>query len=277
MKIEPDAGIDALLPSEMAVRAEAVGVKKASMNGVSLLTLAVLAGAFISMGAVFSTTAMASKEVPWGWNRVLGGVVFSTGLILVVVGGAELFTGNTVMVMAWANRKISTAALLRNWTIVYVGNLIGALGSAGLVFLAGHHTLDHGAVGDLARRIAHAKCHAGFGELLARGVLGNAMVCLAVWLTFSARSPAARMLLIIPPITLFVAAGFEHSVANMYFIPSGYLIQESLAPDFPGVTIAGFGKNLLAVTLGNCLGGGVLVWAVYGFIYLRPRRGHPAT
>jgi len=277
---EPNHSPDALMPPEMAAKAEALGVKKAGLDAMAMFALAVLAGAFISMGAVFSTTVMADPDLSFGWQRLLGGLVFSVGLVLVVVGGAELFTGNTLIIMAWAGRRVSTGALLRNWGVVYAGNYIGALATAVLVFLAGHYLLGNGAVGRYVARLAEAKCEADFLSLFARGVLGNAMVCIAVWLSFSARSTTDRVLSVVPPITMFVAAGFEHCVANMYYIPMGLLIkhfaaEEIAAGPLANLTVANFGYNLAAVTIGNIVGGALLVGIVYWFIYLRPRRASP--
>lgn len=271
---EPTSNPDALMPPEMAAKAEALGVKKAGLDLLSTLALSVLAGAFIAMGAVFSTTVMADPALSFGWQRLLGGLVFSVGLIMVVVGGAELFTGNTLIVMAWAGRKVKTTALLRNWALVYIGNFAGAAGSALLVFLAAQYGMGSELVGRYAVRVAEAKCQAGFGELVARGVLGNAMVCIAVWLAFSARSTTDRVLVVIPPIAMFVAAGFEHCVANMYYIPVALLIRDvaNVGGAADGLTHLGFAKNLVAVTLGNIIGGGALVGAMYWFIYLRPRK-----
>jgi formate transporter len=274
---------DALLPLEMARRAEEVGVRKAAMDAVTTLTLAVLAGAFIALGGVVATTALAGAgSAPGGAVRILAGVVFSVGLILVVVGGAELFTGNNLIVMAWASRRVSTGALLRNWLIVFAGNLVGALGIAGLVYVAGTHRNGDGAFGVTALAIAHAKVGLGFTQAVALGVLCNTLVCLAVWLSLSARTTADRVLAIVPPIGAFVAAGFEHSVANMYFVPFGLLVA-SLDPGFadtagaaarrlPTLTWGSFlGRNLLPVTIGNVIGGAVLVGLVYWFVYLRTR------
>lgn len=275
--------LDALLPADMAVKAEAIGVKKAGLDAPAMFMLAVLAGAFISMGAVFSTTVTAGAGIPFGLSRLLGGVVFSLGLILVVVGGAELFTGNNLIVMAWAGKKVRTSQLLRNWLIVYLGNFAGSIATAALVFLAGHYNLGGGAVGAKALAIADAKCGLDFAPALFLGVLCNALVCLAVWLSFSARSAADKVLVIVPPIAAFVAAGFEHSIANMYFIPVGLFIKQFAPAEFwvqAGVSAdaysnlswLGFGRNLLPVTIGNILGGAVLVGIVYWFIYLRPRK-----
>jgi formate/nitrite transporter len=270
--------IDAMLPQEMAEKAEATGVRKAGLSFLSLFALAVLAGAFIGLGAMFATTtAAASSTLPYGVARLLIGLVFCLGLILVVVGGAELFTGNNLIVMAWASHKISTWALLRNWVIVYIGNFVGSLGTAGLVFLAKQYTAGGGSVGEAALNIAVGKVNLGFVQALALGILCNTLVCLAIWLTFSARSVADKILAIIFPITAFVAAGFEHSIANMYFIPYALLIKTfdpafaaAKKIDLSNLTWGSFFlKNLLPVTLGNILGGAVLVAAMYWFIYLR--------
>jgi formate transporter len=273
--------LDALLPPDMARRAEEVGVRKAAMDASTAFVLAVLAGAFIALGGVFATTALAGAgSAPWGAVRVLAGVAFSVGLVLVVVGGAELFTGNNLIVMAWASRRVSTWALLRNWLIVFAGNFVGAGGTAVLVYLAGTHRSGGGVFGATALAIAHAKVQLGFTQAVALGVLCNTLVCLAVWLTLSARSTADRVLAIVPPISAFVATGFEHSVANMYFVPFGLLITSldgefaaaASEPELPALTWGAFlGRNLLPVTIGNVIGGAGLVGLVYWFVYLRPR------
>ncbi len=288
--------IDALMPAEMAKRAEYVGVRKAEMPFPTMLALAILAGAFIGLGAVFSTTVLSGSititaadgattfkaMLPYGVNRLLGGLVFCLGLILVVVGGAELFTGNNLIVMAWASRKVTTAALLRNWGIVYLGNFIGSVGTALLVFLARQYTFGGGAVGLTALNIAKSKVELDFIQALALGILCNALVCLAVWMTFSARSTIDKILAIIFPISAFVAAGFEHSIANMYFIPIALLIKGYAPPSFweaIGKSAADYASltwqsfllnNLLPVTVGNIIGGVVLVAAVYWLVFLWP-------
>jgi formate transporter FocA len=268
----------------MAARAEQVGLKKAGLDWVSTFVLAVLAGAFIALGAIFSTTTLAGAgdALSYGVARLLAGLTFSLGLILVIVGGAELFTGNTLIVMAWANRRVSSWLLLRNWTIVYLGNFVGAVATATLAYLGGQYTFGNGAVGATALATANSKVGLEFGPAVALGILCNALVCLAVWLTFSARSTADRVLAIVPPITAFVAAGFEHSVANMYFVPIGLFIKAGAQPsfwdsigrtaaDYPALTWEGFlVGNLLPVTIGNIIGGALLVGAVYWFVYLRP-------
>jgi formate transporter len=289
MSDKPPVLLDALLPADMARKAEELGVKKAQMPFASLSVLSMLAGAFIAFGAVFSTTvaAGASGHMPFGVTRLLVGFVFSLGLILVVVGGAELFTGNNLIVMAWASGKVGTAQVLRNWLIVYVGNLVGACAIAWLVYQSGYHRLGEGLVGFAALAIAQAKCNLPFSEALARGVLCNVLVCLAVWLTYSGRSTTDKVLSVVPPITAFVACGFEHSIANMYFIPVALMIKARAAEsfwqqlgkpagDFPQLTWQNFFvSNLLPVTLGNIIGGAMLVGLVYWFVYLR--NGKPTT
>lgn len=272
--------IDSLLPPEMARKAEEAGVKKANMPGLTMFVLAVLAGSFIALGAVFCTVTV-TGDMPFGIKKLLGGIVFCLGLILVVVGGAELFTGNNLIVMAWAGNRISLYQILRNWVIVYAGNLAGALATAGLMFLSGQYTFAGGQVGITALGIAQAKCGLTFVQALSLGILCNVLVCLAVWLCFSARTTADKILAVLFPITAFVASGFEHCVANMYFIPMGLLIRFLAGPgywhmtgaqpeQYAGLTIGNFLlANLLPVTIGNIIGGSVMVGIVYWFVYLR--------
>jgi formate transporter len=275
------AGLDSLPPQQMARRAEEVGVTKAGLAADKLLALGVLAGAFIAMGAIFATTVTAGgSDVPYGVVRLLGGLAFSLGLILVVVAGAELFTGNNLIVMAWASRRVSTRRLLWVWALVYVGNFAGAIATAGLMYLTRQYRFGGGAVGEQALAIATAKVELGFTQAIVLGAFCNALVCLAVWLTYSARTTADKILAVVPPIAAFVASGFEHSVANMYFIPFGILVSNDdswLAGrgnelDLSNLTWGSFlADNLLPVTIGNVIGGAVMVGAFYWFVYLRPR------
>ena len=276
--------MNALLPREMAVKAEQVGAEKTRLDIASLLALAVLAGAFIAFGAMFANVVAAAADgvLPFGVIRLLSGVVFSLGLILVVVGGAELFTGNNLMVMAWAGRQVTLGEVLRAWALVYAGNFVGAVATAVLVFASGHYAHGNGAVGAAALAAAQGKGALAFGPALVHGILGNVLVCLAVWLCYSARTTADKILAIVPPVSAFVAAGFEHSVANMYVLPFGLLIK-GWAPsgfwisigrtpaDFDTITWNSLVANLVPVTIGNMIGGGVLVGAVYWFVYLRKR------
>jgi formate transporter len=270
---------DALPPASIARKAEQVGETKTRLAASTTFALAVLAGAFIAMGAIFSTTTMTGgASMPYGVTRLLGGITFSLGLILVVVAGAELFTGNNLIVMAWAGRRVSTARVLRNWSIVWVGNFVGALATAGLMIVTKQYTFDHGEVGVTALAIATAKCSLGWWQAVALGMFCNALVCLAVWLAYSARSTADKVLAIIPPIAAFVASGFEHCVANMYFIPYGLFIKSDHAyvgslAEAPKLANLTWGKfiwaNLIPVTLGNVIGGALMVGAIYWFVYLR--------
>jgi formate transporter len=216
--------MDAYTPAEMAQRVQTVGVSKANLEIATMFALAVLAGAFIALGANVATIAFTDNGLGYGVSRLLGGLAFSLGLILVIVGGAELFTGNNLIIMAWASGMLSTSRLLRNWVIVYLGNFVGGLGTAVGVYVSRQWTFDAYHVRATALAIADAKVHYDFLSAFALGAFCNALVCLAVWLCFSARTATDKILAIVPPITVFVAAGFEHSVANMYFIPMGLLL-----------------------------------------------------
>lgn len=283
----PPAGppsLDALLPDAIALSAEALGVKKAGTDTASLFALAVLAGAFIALGALFATVVVSGADgmLSYGVTRLLGGFAFSLGLILVLVAGAQLFTGDALMVMAWASGRIRTTAMLRVWTLVWLGNLVGAAGTALLVFLSGHYAFGHGAVGAAALYFATAKAGLPAGQAFFLGILCNVLVCLAVWLALGARSVTDKVVAIVFPVSAFVAAGFEHCVANMYFVPLGLLIEHGAPASFwaelgraaPHVPVGQFLLNLAAVTLGNWIGGALLVGGVYWFIYRRP--GRPA-
>jgi len=286
---------DAILPAAMALRAEENGVRRAAMDPVALLVLSVLGGAFIAFGAIFATTVSAgsisvtsidgttalSAGLPYGIVRLLTGLAFTLGLILVVVGGAELFTGNNLIVMAWANGRVTTRALLANWVMAFSGNFVGAFFAAGLMFYSTQYTFGAGSVGLVALTTAHAKTSLAFMPALTLGIMCNALVCLAIWMCYSARTTIDRTITIVPPIAAFVAAGFEHSIANIYFIPMGLFIKAG-APDsfwasigktpadFPNLTWDNFlVGNLLPVTIGNIIGGSVMVAAVYWFVYLR--------
>jgi formate/nitrite transporter len=275
-----DNALNILLPPEIASAAEAVGVKKAKMSFMKMAPLAILAGAFIAFGAIFATGTITGTATLFGFGvtKLLGGVTFSLGLILVVVGGAELFTGNNLITMAWASKKVTTRELLKNWLIVFVFNFVGALGTVALMFLAKQYTFSGGAIGATALGIAVGKVSLGFVQAIALGIMCNIFVCMAVWMAMSAKDTAGKILAIVPPIAAFVAAGFEHSVANMYFIPMGLTIKY-LDPVFTATAkVAGIEKltveaflvnNLLPVTIGNIIGGGLFVGIAYWAIYLR--------
>jgi len=257
-----DNPYDAYAPGEIARQVEEIGVTKANLPNMKILMLAILAGAFIALGAAFYTLVITNSGLGFGPERLLGGIAFSLGLILVIVGGAELFTGNNLIVMAWADRKVSTLLLLRNWFFVFMGNFVGAMATALIVSWSGIFELGGGAVGETAVRIATAKVALPFDQAFFRGVLCNVLVCLAIWLCFAAHSVISKIVAILFPISAFVALGFEHSVANMYLIPAGMLAGAGeIAP-------IDFAINLFFVTGGNILGGSVLVALVYWLAYI---------
>ena len=227
----PLAGIEGRLPPEIAAQAESEGIAKAAQDSLTLLALGVLGGAFISFGAVFANVALTGAEavIPFGLARVVAGLVFGLGLSLVLLGGAQIFTGDVLMVMAWASGRLAARRIVRAWALVWIGNLVGALGTAALVFLADHHLFGAGQVGVTALRTAEVKAALPFGRAVALGMLCNTLVCLAIWLSLSSRLPAHRMLVTVLPIAAFVAAGFEHAVANMYFIGYGLLVKAGAA------------------------------------------------
>lgn len=260
-RIDP-TGLEAYKPAEIAQRIEDAGISKAKLPGVPLATLAFLAGAFIALGAAAYTVALSGTDLGFGPTRLLGGLIFSTGLILVVVAGAELFTGNALIIMAFVDGHVGLGALLRNWTYAYLGNLVGALAIVGLMAASG---LLAGPVAEVARHVAEAKVNLGWMEALVRGILCNMLVCLAVWLCFAGRSVTDKILAIVFPITAFVALGFEHSVANMYLIPAGW------AAGSP-IDLRGFFGNLIPVTIGNVIGGAGGVALTYRLAY-RPNGG----
>jgi formate transporter len=290
--------VDALTPPDMARKAVDVGTSKARLDARTVFLLSVMAGAFIALGAIFSLTATAGaagssagagfgaggsgSAFPYGVTRVIAGIAFSLGLVLVVVGGAELFTGNVLLTFAWASRRVSTGTVVKNWTIVYLGNFIGSLGTVAIVIAGGWYKLGGGEVGAGLLATASAKIAHTPLEAFTLGILCNVLVCLAVWLTYSARTTTDRIMAIVPPITCFVAAGFEHSVANMFFIPAAIVVRAvapesfwtsigSSAADWPSIDAAGLVSNLIPVTVGNIVGGALLVAAMYWLAYLRPR------
>jgi formate/nitrite transporter len=272
---EASSALDAYAPAQIAERVCEIGLAKVTMSVPTMMALALLAGAFISLGGLFyavTVTTGNDVSVPFGLLRLAGGLTFSLGLVLVVVGGAELFTGNNLIAMAWAVGCVRTSQVVKNWLWVYLGNLIGAVGTAALVLLAGVQTLSGGAVGETLIQIARSKIALDPVSAVARGVLCNVLVCLAVWLCMGARSVTDKIFAILLPISAFVACGFEHSVANMFFLPVGIV----LAAGGPApLSVLGALSNLVLVTIGNILGGTILVALVYWFVYLRAEgEGH---
>ncbi len=283
-----NSDIDAYTPAQMAARVEKAGIVKGNLDFLSMFVLSIVAGAFIAFGAILYTYVIHDSSLSLGLTKLLGGLVFCLGLILVIVAGAELFTGNNLIVMAYVSRKISLQRLLRNWTIVFCGNLAGSLAMVFLLSQSGQWTAAGASVGVEALMIANGKVNLTFLQALSRGILCNILVCLAVWLCFSGRSVTDKVLAIIFPITAFVALGFEHSVANMYFVPAGLVLKHNTqvlsaaegllgqVPDLSRLTISGFlVRNLLPVSLGNIIGGGLLVGIIYWFVYLRRTAAEP--
>ncbi len=274
--------VDAYSPPEIAKRIAAVAEKKSGLDFFRMFVLAILAGVFIALGAEFYTLVVHDSGLAFGLNSLIGGLAFCLGLILVVVAGAELFTGNTLVVMGFIEGKVNARQLLKGWGIVYLGNFVGALVMVLLMYYTAQWGFHDAMVGGKALLIANAKVNMSFLEAFVRGILCNVLVCLAIWLAFSGRSTIDKILAVIFPITAFVASGFEHSVANMYFIPMGIALKGQ--PDvlaaaqgmvgqpimLGNLTIAGFlVKNLLPVTLGNIIGGSLLVGGIYWSVYLR--------
>lgn len=275
--MEQNPTTDAYVPAEMAKRAEASAIRKANRDFISAFFLAVQAGSFIALAAAFFTSVVHDSALGVGLTKLIGGLVFSLGLILVVIAGADLFTGDTLMVMGSFSGKFPIHRMLRGWVFVYLGNLVGSLSIVTLVHFSGHWLGNGGAVGAKALAIANGKVNLSFMQAFSSGTLCNILVCLAIWLCYSSRSVTDKILSIIFPITAFVAMGFEHSIANMYFIPAGLFLKNSPdivallnGADLSSLTISGFIlKNLLPVTLGNILGGAVFVGTIYWILYLR--------
>ncbi len=279
----PTSGlVDGILPKDMAKLAERTGKEKAEQDGLRLLALGILAGAFVAFGATFAATVMAGGggEAPAGLTKLAGGLAFSLAYVLAIVGGAELFTTNNLMVMAWAHGGLRTVRLLQAWAIVFVGNLIGALSTATLLILAGQHNELEGAVGAALLADAARLNAIGPADAFLLGLLGNTLLCLGVWLTYSARSTTDRIMALTPPVAAFYALGLEHAIAVMFYLPSAVLIEWIAGPAFwemsaygpVDVTIVSFLTVLVPVTAGNVIGGGMIVALAYWFIYLRPTR-----
>ena len=264
-------GADAFSPKQIAERINNIGVAKVKLPLLSCVMLGILAGAFIGLGALYFVLIKSDPSLGFATSQVLGGLAFSLGLILVVVAGAELFTGNNLLAMAWAEGKISTFEILKNWFVVCIANFIGAAGLALLVFLSGHNDMNNGAIAEQYIKIAILKTSLPFWSAFFKGVLCNVLVCLAVWMAFAGRTVIDKVIVIVFPISAFVAAGFEHCIANMYFIPLAMLEQtfgrSNLVAE--AVTWSGFFNNLVPVIMGNLVGGSLFVALVYHIIYRR--------
>jgi formate/nitrite transporter len=267
----PIFNLQAYSPAEIKEAVEKVGVKKATLPFLSSFMLAIVAGGGVGFGALYYTIVASDPTLSFATVRVVGGLVFTLGLALVLVGGAELFTGNNLIVMAWASGKVSTRTMLRNWTIVWLGNFVGSLGLVILVFFSHHLDMNDGRIGLSVLNTAAGKIRPDMVTLFFKGVLCNVLVCAAVWLAYAGRSVTDKMVAVILPVSAFIAAGFEHCVANMYFLPLAWLlVQTGHAPanfDASLVTVPGIIHNLVPVTLGNIVGGAGFVGAAYWAIY----------
>ena len=260
---------DAYSPAQIAQRVNDLGVAKTRIPFLSQAMLGMLAGAFIGLGALYFVLVQSDASLGFAAKRVAGGMVFSLGLLLVVVAGAELFTGNNLLAMAWADRKVTTGEVLRNWVIICASNFVGAVGLALIVFLSGHPAMNGGAVRDTYIAIAAAKTSQPMLNLFFSGIMCNVLVCMAVWMTLAGRSVVDKLAAILLPISGFVAAGFEHSVANMYLIPMGMMLKAAAGSPMP---LSGLVHNLVPVIAGNLVGGSVMVALVYYVIYARPKQ-----
>jgi formate transporter len=267
----PIFNLNAYSPAEIKEAIEKVGVKKTNLALQASFMLAIVGGGSIGLGALYYTIIASDAELSFATIRVVGGLAFSLGLALVLVGGAELFTGNNLIVMAWASGKVSSGEMLRNWVIVYFGNLVGSLGLVILVFFSHHLDMNGGRIGLSILNTAVGKIQPDVITLFFKGILCNLLVCMAVWLAYAGRSVTDKIVALILPISAFIAAGFEHCVANMYFLPLAWLLTQTgnVPANFDAslITISGIVHNLIPVTLGNIVGGAGLVGAVYWAIY----------
>ncbi len=275
--------IDELLPHQITEKADNIAYSKATKAFLSAFYLAVTAGMFISLAFVFYiTVTTGAGDLPWGLRALTGGIAFSLGLLLVVVVGGELFTSSTLTLIAKASNRISTAQMLKNWLVVYFGNFVGATFLVLLIFFAGLYNSDHGQWGLTALQVAQHKLQHSFSEAVALGILCNIMVCLAIWMAFGAKSVTDKMFAVLLPVAMFVSSGFEHCIANMFMVPTGILIQHFAtaefwlaigrdADTFADISTSNFiFNNLIPVTIGNIIGGGVIVGLMHWMIYLRP-------
>ena len=265
-------------PREIAEVVCESGGAKAELPLGRMLILALLAGAYISFGSHLATVVTQDSQQIFGAGitSLLMGSAFPVGLMLVVIGGAELFTGNSLLALSCLSGKVGLTKLLRNWAVVYVGNLLGALVVVGLVYAGGLYGLNGGQLGLREVTIANAKVNIPFAEAFFRGILCNWLVCLAVWIATSSTDTVGKIFACFFPIMAFVTCGFEHSVANMFFIPIGILakgvpaIASKTTLDLANLTWEGFlAGNLLPVTLGNIVGGAFFVATLYWYVYLR--------
>lgn len=266
--------VDALSPAQTEAKAETLGISKGSMPAGRMFFAAMLAGAFIGFGAMFFCLFTSDSSLPFAVQRAGGGACFCLGLVLVLCCGAELFTGNSLMVCSLFSKKIGAGQLARNWAIVWLGNLAGSLVVVFLVCASQMGAMNGGAVGTTMVNVASSKASLAPATIFAKGILCNVLVCLAVWIGFSARSVVDKVLGIFLPITAFVACGFEHCVANMFFLPMG-IIAKNMGVAYTGsanidvLTWGGAMYNIGFATLGNLIGGAIFVGVLYWLAYAK--------
>ncbi|RKX68357.1 formate/nitrite transporter family protein [candidate division TA06 bacterium] len=256
---------------------QSICVKKTNGDPKKIFLLAVLAGAFIGFGAELMTVTVQGigSSMGFGMAKFMGGAVFSVGLMLVVIAGAELFTGNNLMLISSLDKRVNFGRVLQKWGLVFLGNFVGSLILVGIMYGSGLWKMNGGGVGVTALNIAVAKVNIPFWEAFFRGVGCNWLVCLAVWMSLSSRNIIGKVFAIFFPIMAFVASGFEHSIANMYFIPMGILLkgQYAISSQVSNLSSLNWGSFIVAneipVTLGNIVGGAFFVAAIYWFIYLK--------
>ena len=267
-------GFDAYAPEEIAERVEIYGTYKSQLSPLALIMLGVVGGGFIGLGAMAQTVVISDPELGLGAGRILGGLFFAMGYIMAILAGAEVFTTNNLLVMSWANRQLSTRRLLYMWSVVLVANAIGAVGLVMAVVFSGHVTLHEGEVARTAIGTGASKASEPFVNAFFKGVLGNLLIAMGVWLAMAGRSVTDKVLGPWLPIAALPIAGFEHSVGNLYYLPMGMILAATEPEYAGGITIGWWGacRNLVAVTLGNIVGGGGMVALVYHVIYRRPHR-----
>lgn len=263
--------LDALSPAETEEKAETVALGKASMSPAKCFVSAMLAGAFIAFGGMYFCVFLGDTTMPFAAQRMVGGICFCLGLVLVLCCGCELFTGNVLMLTAKASKRVGWGPVLKNWVIVWFGNLAGALVSVGLIYMAQVWAMNSGAVGMAMVGVAAGKVAPAWHILFFKGIMCNIFVCLAVWIGFAGRTIVDKVIGIILPISAFVAAGFEHCVANMFFLPMGLVLNMFGIGDHGAVTFGGIWYNLSAATLGNIVGGAIVALA-YWFIYKQGKK-----
>lgn len=268
-------------PAQIAENCIEIGRKKTSLTPFKQFLLGILAGAFIAFAAEGSNTAIHTISSV-GIGKALAGALFSTGLMFVLIAGGELFTGNCLIVIACLSKKASWSSMFKNWFFVYLGNLVGSVIVVYCIFYSGQFNFSSGLLGGFSIKVAAYKTSLPFGNAFFMGILCNWLVCLAVWMSYGAKDIASKILAIFFPIWLFITSGFEHSIANMYYIPVGILakgnskflesaISLGVTPEaLDNLNISSFFiKNLLPVTLGNIIGGAIFVGVAYWLIYLK--------